>query len=61
MESRMRTTESTEGTRLRQSNWGEIIHIPCTVSKAFSVLSTSPLPPVPRKAHFTKQETDVER
>lgn len=27
MESRMRTTESTEGTRLRQSNWGETSHL----------------------------------
>lgn len=49
-----------------------VIYTPCTVSNAFSVQthliliilsykSVSPLPPVPRKSHFTKQETDIER
>lgn len=67
MESRM----STEGARLRQSHWGEsTFYIPCTV-KCFlrtNLILTiliyeplSPLPPVPRKGHFTKQETGVER
>lgn len=70
MEPGIRTTERTEGARLGQSNWGELSLLQpmhCEILSLYSVLtilryeSMILLPPVPRKAHFTKQETDVER